>query len=453
MELKISTFVKETGNLLYMQIYEKLKKDIEQGYLKKGEKLPSIRKSEAIFKVSKTSVEKAYGKLVDEGYVIAKPQSGYFVDMDEEQIKKRSFLFKQEEIVKEKIRFDFRSESMDEHMFDTKLWKKYIKEVLENHSEIATYGNAQGELMLRKALQQYAYSVRGVLCSADDIIVGSSFQSLLYLLCGLLPHDLHIGMEEECYIQAKKVFQDYHYEISNLTLFDDGVSIQELNDKNIDLLYINAGSQGKLHQPLSKKKRAELIQWAKETNSYIIEDDHNGELRYISKVNNSMQGFDIGEHIFYIGSFSRLLLPSLRISYLVLTKKMSNVYKNNKFYYAPTSSKIEQLALAHYIMDGHLERHVKRLTKKYEKKCKNTEMLIQKYFPDTAYILEEASLQFILTFENIDIECLKKYLDKEQIACTFTKDKKIMLSFAAIEENEMEEGIHLLSSIIKKSIA
>ena len=338
-------------------------------------------------------------------------------------------------------------------MFDTKLWKKYIKEVLENHSEIATYGNAQGELMLRQALQQYAYSVRGVLCSADDIIVGSSFQSLLYLLCGLLPHDLHVGMEEECYVQAKKVFQDYHFEISNLTLFDDGVSIQELNDKHIDLLYINAGSQGKLHQPLSKKKRAELIQWAKETNSYIIEDDHNGELRYMSKVNNSMQGFDIGEHIFYIGSFSRLLLPSLRISYLVLTKKMSNVYKNNKFYYAPTSSKIEQLALAHYIIDGHLERHVKRLTKKYEKKCKNMEMLIQKYFPNTPYILEEASLQFILTFEYIDIEYLKKSLDKEQIACTITKSKKILLSFAAIEENEMEEGIHLLSNIIKESIA
>lgn len=453
MEIKTSTFVKESRNLLYVQVYEKLKEDIEKGYLIKGEKLPSIRKSEKLFKVSKTSIEKAYEKLVDEGYIISKPQSGYFVDADKEQIKIRNELREPPKIIEETIRFDFRSENIDVHMFDCRLWKKYIKEVLENYSEITTYGNAQGELTLRTALQQYAYSVRGVLCNVDDIIVGASFQSLLYILCGLLPHSLHVGMEEESYVQARKVFKDYDFKISNLTLYEDGVSIRELKEKKIRLLYINAGSQGKYHQPLSKQKKVELIQWAKETNSYIIEDDHNGELRYVSKVKSAMQGFDMGEHVFYIGSFSRLLLPSLRISYLVLTKEMSNIYKNVKDEYAPTSSKIEQLALARYMMDGHLERHVKRLTKKYEKKCRKMEVLMNRYFSDIPYILEEASLQFILDFKEMDIIRLTKSLKREQIACTITDNKKLMLSFAAIEEDCMEEGICLLSKIIKENIA
>ena len=147
MEMQTSTFERQKGMALYKQIYLKLRKDIMQGYLKKGDRLPSIRSCEQLFKVSKTSVERAYQLLLDEGYISSRPQAGYYVDVDEEHVRMRlSLLQNVQRNPAYRIRYDFRSQSMDHDAFDMTLWKKYLKEVLELHQVITTYGDAQGEV-------------------------------------------------------------------------------------------------------------------------------------------------------------------------------------------------------------------------------------------------------------------------------------------------------------------
>ena len=392
MNIQNISFEKKKGKYVYLQIYDKIKEDILHGYLKKGDKLPSIRQCEQMWKVSRTSIEKAYIRLIDEGYVYALEHKGFYVDVEKESVAFRKQLM-QETLSKKQqnILFDLQTGTIDVELFDKVLWKKYLKEVLQNKELISTYGDAQGEYTLRLALQKYAYSMRGVLCDIKQILIGSSFQSLLYIICGMLPKNSVIAMESNSFIQAKRVFQDFGFTIKYISKTEDGYNMDELYRYDITLLYVHSGAFTSTYKPISKDKEIELLHWAEKTNSYILEDDHNGELRYRSRIQPSMQGMDVGKHVFYIGSFSRILPPAFRISYLVLPLPYLKEYEKRKKSYAPTASKIEQMALAQYIIDGHLEKHVKRLSKQYGKRCREMEDVLKEIFPNTSVWLEEAA--------------------------------------------------------------
>lgn len=450
MKLKTINFERVKGKALYVQIYEKLRSDIVSGYLVKGDQLPSIRKCEVLMKVSKTSIERAYEKLQEEGYIISLPQKGFFVDVEPENIRLRKAVTAQEsKLYDEKIRYDFRSQTMDVSSFDLALWKKYLKEVLDGRYEIATYGEAQGEARLRVALQKYAYTVRGVLCTSDQLLIGSSFQSLLYILCGLLDKPLVIGMEESGFQQAETVFTDYAFPIRRLHSEADGICMQELAASDVTLLYVNSASTGRNHQPISKKKRKELLAWAAHNKAMIIEDDHNGELRYHTRMTPAMQGFDTGGHVVYIGSFSKILLPSLRVSYMVLPPALHQRYQQRLNSYSPTSSKIEQLALARYIADGHLERHVRRLRRHYEQKSNHMRELLQHWFPQADILLEEAALQFIVRFSKpLPLDTIISQAREYRMRLQTNTQGELVLSFAAIKMEDMEEAVKLLHELV-----
>lgn len=449
--MKINTinFEKTTGMPIYRQLYSKLRDDMLAGYLKKGDQLPSIRQCERMLKISKTSIERAYEQLLMEGLIQAVPSKGYFVDIDEEHRRIRKLLSECSfSLEKSKVRYDFRSQTMDKDAFDVTLWKKYLKEVLEEEDDIATYGHAQGEYALRLALGRYAYSMRGVVSTPETMIIGASFQSLLYILCGYFDHSI-IGMEESGFLQAERVFQDNGFPVVKLHMEPDGVSIRELIEKKVNILYINAGSFGSNHQPIQSNKRKELLEWAISQHTLIIEDDHNGELRYHSKPMPCMQGYDTQEHVIYIGSFSKLLLPSLRISYMVMTKKIKAQYEERN--YGPSASKIEQLALARYISDGHLERHVKRLKKRYELKSRNMMHFLQKNCPQADIILEEAGLQLILRFPfETHTDDMIKICEQHDILLNQNAQNEIVMSFAGIQEREMEYAIQEVMTLWKQ---
>ena len=447
MKLQTLTFEKKSGIPIYKQLYEKLRADILNGHVKHGDQLMSIRLCEKQWKISRTSIERAYELLLLEGYIISIPQKGYYVDVDEKHRGLRKQLMDNtKDTHHEIIRYDFRSQTMDKDAFDITLWKRYLKDVLDRNEDIMTYGDPQGELSLRIALKQYGYAMRGVFADPKNIVIGASFQSLLYQLCGFLGDEQIIGLEESGFIQAEQVFHDYQIPFVKLSSYQDGVSIEELKAHHISVLYVNAGSVGSNHQPLSVHKRKEILAWAQECHAIVIEDDHNGELRYASKSHPCMQSFDMGEHVIYIGSFSKLLLPSLRISYLVLNQELSSRY--DKSCYGPSASKIEQLALASYILDGHMERHVKRLRKRYEAKSRCMLELLQRYDAKADYVLEESALQLIVRFhEKLDIDAVIALCQQKQMRLNKNAQNELVLSFAGIAIEQMEQAIQELSEL------
>ena len=449
MNIQNISFEKKKGKYVYLQIYDKIKEDILHGYLKKGDKLPSIRQCEQMWKVSRTSIEKAYIRLIDEGYVYALEHKGFYVDVEKESVALRKQLM-QETLSKKQqnILFDLQTGTIDVELFDKVLWKKYLKEVLQNKELISTYGDAQGEYTLRLALQKYAYSMRGVLCDIKQILIGSSFQSLLYIICGMLPKNSVIAMESNSFIQAKRVFQDFGFTIKYISKTEDGYNMDELYRYDITLLYVHSGAFTSTYKPISKDKEIELLHWAEKTNSYILEDDHNGELRYRSRIQPSMQGMDVGKHVFYIGSFSRILPPAFRISYLVLPLPYLKDYEKRKKSYAPTASKIEQMALAQYIIDGHLEKHVKRLSKQYGKRCREMEDVLKEIFPNTSVRLEEAALCFHLELPKGNSKYIQSRLQEKGIYLNTANHHELMLSFASISQKNMRTALLYLKEII-----
>lgn len=436
----------------YEIVYQKYRYDILNGFLKQNEFLPSIRESVELFKTSKTSVEHAYELLMSEGYIESQEKIGYFVSIDQERIQLHKnfdeYLQKKET---KNIQYDLRSNTILPTTFDLNIWKKYMREAYNQSSFLSTYGETQGEYDLRIALSQYAYQQRNVLSTYENIIVSSNLQSLLFLLCGLFPKDITIGMEESGFAQAEQVFSSYGIHCIKIKSCNDGIDINDLKQYHIDILFMISSDCGKQKKAISPSLRNTLLEYTSQNNILIIEDDHNGELNYMTSPSFAMQGYAKNDHVIYCGSFSRLLPPSIRISYMVLNQKYLKLYQANQNHYSPMSSKLEQQALAKYICDGHLKKQLRKLKKEYHTKCIYMHSLLSQYF--SSFYLEEAALRFHIplsitdSFDYILEKCYEK-----NIAIEIYNNENICVSFAGISIEDMDKAISMLYHIIKEYI-
>ena len=450
MKLNTITFtLKKGAGSRYTQLYDTICRDILQGKMKKGDQLPSIRNAAKQLNLSRTTIENAYQRLLTEGLIIAQPQRGYFVDADETQSELRKEIMNTSVLTqKEETMIDLRTSSIDVSAFDTTVWLHYIKLVLQNHTWLTSYGDSQGEFLLRKAIQKYSYAMRGVLCKEDQIVIGANFQSLLYLICSLYEGKKVIGMEKSGFRQAEQVFTDCGFTIIYLDSDEEGISITDLKTKELGMLYINSASCGTKKRPLHSKRRKALLDYVNEQNIILLEDDHNGELRYQTKLRPAVQGFDSHGNVIYMRSFSKLLLPSIRMSFMVLNQDMMTRYLKKKRNYHPSASKLEQLTLAHYLMDGHMEKQIRQLRKRYEAKSSLMIKLLETYFPDKLYLLDESNLQVLLYMGNEkELSFYTETAEKQRILVQGTEQNVIALSFASVAEETLVNAVVSLAKI------
>ncbi len=199
-------------------------------------------------------------------------------------------------------------------------------------------------------------------------------------------------------------------------------------------------------------RRLEIIEWAKTNNTIIIEDDYNGELRYSTHPMPCVQNYDT-ENTVYLGSFSKILLPSVRISYMVLPDRLLKEYNTIKHLSNQTASKTEQIALAKYISNGKLDIHLRKARRIYLEKSKIILDSIERFFSDSAEIIfNETSLYVSLKFSNTNIssDIISKLESNSIRIMQFNEDENIViLSFSGINDNKISDGIKLLSNIIK----
>ncbi|MCD7874828.1 MAG: PLP-dependent aminotransferase family protein, partial [Acidaminococcaceae bacterium] len=259
------------------------------------------------------------------------------------------------------VRYNFANNYIDPVSFPTKLWRRYLNRALKNKDLLAGYGEPQGETALRRTLAKYSSAARGVICTPEQIVIGAGVQSLLQILIDILQPDITgIALEAPGFAQAERLFASHGWQVSHF-------STEQLEAALPRLLYVSPSNPYKVRS-MSPQQRLALLRWAARQQAYLLEDDYNGEFRYFSRPVSSLQGMSDGSTVIYLGSFSRLLLPSLRISYMVLPPLLLERYRQLGHLYNQTSSTIEQLALADFIDVGALRRHVKRLRKLYSSK-------------------------------------------------------------------------------------
>lgn len=347
-----------------MEIYHYYRDLIMEQKLLPGSKMPSLRKCARELRLSRTTIENAYLQLAADGYIISRAQSGYYVtDIASRQLPP-SVQKKPEQI---QFRYNFASSGVDRESFRFDLWRRYIKSALRQDERLLSYGEPQGEADFRQALAEYIRDRRNVLCTADDLVVGAGVQSLLHILCPLVQDKKTVSFPTPSFIQGSTVFQDYGFEV-------------RYRNKDSGVIYVSPAHMTKWGEIMPVSRRLELIHYAAEHHSLIIEDDFENEFVYLQKPTPSLFSLAGGQGVVYIGSFSRLLLPSIRISFMVLPAPLKEAYLKKAARYNQTASKAEQIALCQFIRDGHLAAQTRKLKRLYSQKLKELLAAVQTVF-------------------------------------------------------------------------
>lgn len=363
-------FLQENTNNepLYLRVYSYYKDLIASGRLPAGAKLPSIRRCAEELEVSRTTVEAAYLQLAAEGYVVSKPQSGFYataLDYDMTAGTER----KQPPVRREApdIRFDFSSASVDAESFDFALWRRYIKSALRADGRMLSYGEPQGEPDLRAALCGYVAKSRNAVCSPEQIVVGAGVQSLLHILCALLGERAPVGFWNTAFAQGRAVFEDHGFSVRQYAAADD---FSLLERDGVKLLYTSPSHMDAMGHVMPVAQRLKLLRVARRSGCLVLEDDYDSEFRYFTHPVPSLQGLDGGQSVIYMSTFSKLLLPSLRLSFMVLPASLMDAYEKRGGLYNQTASKAEQIALCQFIRDGHLLSQIRKARKLYMNKSR-----------------------------------------------------------------------------------
>lgn len=435
------------GEPLYIQIYMHYRDRIINGTLKHGEKLPSIRKCAAEFGVSKMTVESAYMQLVAEGYVYTKSQSGYYVcklsDLPRSAVQQSE---NEEAEKKKKFELDLSGSSADVECFDFKLWQKYIKNALRCEERLLSYGEQQGEYDLREALCDYARTQRGVVCTPSQIVIGAGVQNLIYLLCSLQKERSSVIFNGNPFQQGTAVFEDCGYTVFESMGAYDGKS-------DVSFIYTSP-SHYNGYSVMSISDRIDLLNFARESGSIVIEDDFDSEFCYFSRPVPSLQGLDGGEHVAYIGTMSRLLLPSIRISFMVLPLRLMDAYRSRGALYNQTASKTEQIALARYITDGRLVAQIKKARKICEEKTELMKREIEREFnPVSTEVSDSGFIIRFTIYSDITSEMAKQLLIQKGINIKGIRQinqnfLEVFVSSAGVSENEIQKSVKMLKKTL-----
>lgn len=448
--MELSTFEKKGDESLYVQLYNFFRRLIENGQLEKNSKMMSIRRCCEEFGLSKTTVENAYLQLAAEGYIISKPQSGYYVCELEFSYEKtdNNILASENDSENIQVEYDFTSSSLETDNFDFSLWQRYIKSALRKSERLICYGEAQGEADLRNTLSQFIKNKRGVICSGEQIVIGAGTQSLLSILCSIMPSKTGIAFIGASFERGEAVFESYGFKCLNFPTFPE--NLDELNKENIGLIYISPSHFTSEGDILTINKRLSLLRFAKENNCLIIEDDYDSEFRYYSKTIPSLQSISGGNEVIYLSAFSKLLIPSIRISFMVLPSLLLKQYRDKGTIYNQTASKLEQIALCQFIRDGHLNLQIKKQRKVFSQKSKALCDAVNSTFGTVAKaaVLPAGYLVKVKFTCAVDAEKLKIKALSEGIRIMSGNDNSIILSCTSVGSDQYLNIMKKLKNLI-----
>lgn len=453
---------------LYQQLYLQIREGIRNGTIHDGQRLPSVRSLQLQLNISKTPIETAYQMLTSEGYVTSKPRSGLYVmnpyqelsHHHQQQTPSITTMSVMHSYGRSNPGFiDFNPTRLDQASFPLRTWNKMLKEALEQHvSEIGMYGDPQGEYGLRTVVSEYLRNSRGVHSTPEQMVIGAGTAYSMGLLSRVLQGIKHIAVEEPGYSLVRDQFQLNGCHLLPITLNDKGISLDQLERSQAQLVYVTPSHQFPTGSIMPYPERERLLEWAHAKNAYIIEDDYDGEFRYQGKPIPSLQGLDNNGRVIYAGTFSKVLTPTLRMNYLVLPPALLNQisHMRQEVFFAP--SRVEQWAMTAFFEQGHWYRHIRKVRNLYRKRHHQLIGLIEAYLGGFVEITGQNSglhIQLIVKKDVSSEELIqeaakvgvivydlrKMWMSHQQDANQYPR---LYMGFAGLNAVEMESGIRLL---------
>lgn len=368
----------------YRQVYRQIREAILERRLKAGERLPSTRTLASESAIARKTVEEAYAQLEAEGYIVRRSGSGSFVAeiatmqrahanvklAGRRTLSKRGRgIAASTTCVEPTIVRAFGAGLPALDAFPIDLWQRIIARharAMDVHALV--YGDPFGLPELREQIASYLAHARGVRCDASQVVIVSSSQQALDLIARLAidPED-EAWIENPSYPGARAALTASGAKLVPVRVDEEGIDVAHGIDvaPKARLAYVTPSHQYPLGRTMSLERRLALLAWARRAEAWVIEDDYDSEFRYDGRPMPSIQGLDSAGRVIYVGTFTKVLYPSLRLGYLVLPPDLAQNFVNARAQIDGHAPTFLQGVVAEFIREGHFGAHVRRMRALY----------------------------------------------------------------------------------------
>ena len=411
---------------MYRQLYDWFRRAIIDGQMRPGQRVPSTRGLAAELKVSRIPILNAYEQLLAEGYFETFVGAGTCVarSIPDDALRPPPLKVRkgpQPPVEKRGPRRMSRREAALTHVpaqpwlnlsgafrmslpalehFPIGVWAKLVaRHARRPPKGIMAYGDAMGYLPFREAIAEYLGAVRGVRCQSSQILVTTGSQQALQLSAQVLldPKD-RVWLEEPGYPGARQAFMTAGAQLIPVPVDHDGMNIKEIIRRGSDVraVYVTPSHQYPMGLTMSATRRMLLLNWAARAGTWIIEDDYDSEYRFGSRPIASLQGLDTDARVIYVGTFSKVMFPALRLGYMVLPKDLVSAFSAAREAADIFSSTLYQAVLTDFIREGHFARHIRRMRMLYMERRRSLVNAIQIQMGDTLEVIgAEAGMHLV----------------------------------------------------------
>ncbi len=448
----------------YKEIYERYKKSILRGTMVPGAKVASIRALASELGVAKRTVESAYDILIGEGYLVSHGAKGTYVSPDlgarSQQLTSKKHLEKPStQEVPELNKGAFRLGVPAFDAFPEILWKRISSKAIKSMSkEDLDHPGFHGYWPLRIAIASYLGISRGVFCSAEQVFITGGYNESINLILRILHHNGgKFVMEEPGYFMAHRILKQNAIEFDLAPVGTEGMNVSEFLAKhsNAKIVLTTPTHQSPLSHVMSLPNRCRLLEWAEKKNAWIIEDDYDGEFHYTKKQIPALKSLDNADRVIYVGTFSKSILPAVRIGYVVVPKSIQDLFFEKAQTLGSGQPVIIQKILHSFLSDGHFYRHLKKMRAIYEKRRRFVLDAIEKVFPDKfSFDCGEGGLHLVayLNRDKDDISLARRWQQNGLPVISLSewyqgKEKRrgLVIGFANVQSEK--EAVRLLSRL------
>lgn len=469
---------------LFDQLYQAIRIRVLNRHLSPGTRLPSSRGLAKQLGIARNTVIAAYEQLIAEGYLASRTGAGTFVteELPESWFQPETHSVPVEQsfadmalsqyaqiISKEEVRQGSENQSFavgvpDLKAFPAKLWNKVASSIPQaGLTGLMGFQYPQGLQELREAITDYVRSSRAVRCEPEQVIITHGAQQGLDLCARLfLNPDDPAAMENPGYIGARRAITASGARITPLPVDEQGLTVDQLESVSPSpkLVYVTPAHHYPLGSVMSLQRRTQLLNWAARNNSWIIEDDYDSEYHYQNRPLASLQGLCRDNRVIYIGSFSKVLFPALRLGYLILPKNLVDVFTKAKMEHSGETPVHIQATTAAFIQQGYFSNHLKRMRVLYATKLKAMLAACEKLKPWCRVHSHGAGMHLVLEFTaDICEATVFEQLQKNNIYCSRLSQyyldqpekQGLALGFANSNEAEIKSKTELLAGIISNN--
>lgn len=466
---------KKSGTPVSRQLYEKIKFFILSGGLREREKLPSSRALGKDLNIARSTVLEAYDQLIAEGYLETRQGSGTtvargIVAMSLATVAAPAQTGSDEWLTgkgQNSEIISFRSGIPDLEAFPKKEWAKIYAHVSESlPSSCFRYCEAEGVWNLREAIAAYLFRMRGIRVSPRRVMITSGSTQGLSLVARLLRKKGDVVfVEDPAHTGMAAVVNRAGLRILGVGVDEQGMDVSALQKflaaprPDVAFVYTTPSHQYPLGAILPIQRRQDLVRFAREMSCVVVEDDYDSEFRYEGAPTSALYELD-PEMVIYLGSFSKILAPALRLGFAIIPESMAGDWRSEKRYMDVHTDALSQYALAEFISKGGLERHIWKMKKIYARKRSHLLQRLANNFGGAATVRGQATgLHLVASFSDIVFtdavtealyaKGVKVYpVERYSLSANGSHAHEIILGYSHLTHEEISRGLE----VIKKTL-